>query len=57
MVKETLEKPDNVADGYNNRKIAQKKLNGYVIRVVYEEDDSTEIVVTVYKARSGRYEI
>ncbi|HLD85804.1 MAG TPA: DUF4258 domain-containing protein [archaeon] len=57
LVKETLEKPDSIVASYNNRKIAQKKLNGYVLRVIFEESNSTKIVVTVYKAKSGRYEI
>ena len=57
LVKETIEKPDSIADGYNNRKIAQKKLNGYMLRVIYEEKNSTKIVITIYKAKSGRYEI
>ncbi len=57
MVKAALEKPDNIVEGYSGRKIAQKKLNGYVLRVIYEEKNSIKIVVTVYKVRSDRYEI
>lgn len=57
LVKETIENPDNIVEGYENRKIAQKKLNGYVLRVVYEEKNSSRIVITVYKAKGGRYEI
>jgi len=57
LVKETLEEPDSVAESYNNRKIAQKKINGYVLRVIYEEKNATKIIITVYKAKSGRYEI
>ncbi|MDI6721794.1 MAG: DUF4258 domain-containing protein [Candidatus Aenigmarchaeota archaeon] len=57
LVLKTVENPDNVAESYNNRKIAQRKLNGYVIRVIYEEKNSTKIIITVYKAKSGRYEI
>lgn len=57
MVKAALEKPDKIVESYGGRKIAQKMLNGYVLRVIYEEKNSTKIVITVYKAKSGRYEI
>jgi hypothetical protein len=57
MVKETLENPDKTVAGYSNRFIAQRKLDGYVLRVVYEEKHSTKTVITVYKAKSDRYEI
>ncbi|HLC76904.1 MAG TPA: DUF4258 domain-containing protein [archaeon] len=57
LVNSTLENPDSILGSYENRKIYQKKLNGYVIRVVVEEYKGIKVVLTVYKARSGRYEI
>ena len=32
-----LQKPDILIDGYSGRKIAQKRLNDYVLRVIFEE--------------------
>ncbi|MBI4052917.1 MAG: DUF4258 domain-containing protein [Candidatus Diapherotrites archaeon] len=52
-----LKKPDRIFDGKNGRKIAQKRLNGYVMRIIYEEKEHSLTVITVYKARAERYEI
>ena len=57
MVRETLRNPDREVPGHGGRRIAQKKLDGYVLRVVYEKQNHTKVVVTVYKARRERYEI
>ncbi len=57
MVIETIKKPDAEIPGYGGRTIAQKRLNGYVLRVVYEKEGSSKVVVTVYKARRERYEV
>ena len=46
-----------VLDGENNRKIAQKRLNGYVLRVIFEVQNDTYLVITTYKARGERYEV
>ncbi|MDP2720335.1 MAG: DUF4258 domain-containing protein [Dehalococcoidia bacterium] len=57
LVINAVQNPDNVLDSYKGRKIYQKKLNGYMLRVIVEEDKEVKKVITVYKARSGRYEI
>ena len=57
IVEETLANPDSEAPGHGGRRIAQRKLDGYVLRVVYEKQDHTKIVITVYKARRERYEV
>lgn len=57
LVKATIHNPDSVVDGYGGRKIYQKKLNGYIVRVIVEENKGIKRVITVYKARSGRYGI
>lgn len=56
-VEETLQNPDSEVPGYGGRQIAQKKLDGYVLRVVYEKQNRKTIVVTVYKARREKYEV
>lgn len=57
LVFETLRTPDSTVDGHSGRLIAQKVLNGYILRVVYEVEEGLRTVVTVYKARRDRYEI
>ena len=57
MVHEAVRNPDREVPGHGGRQIAQKKLDGYVLRVVYEKQNHKKVVVTVYKARRERYEI
>ena len=57
MVQEAIRNPDREVSGYGGRHIAQKKLDGYVLRVVYEKQNHKTVVVTVYKARRERYQI
>ena len=57
LVKNAMENPNSVVEGHSGRKVAQKKLNGYVLRVIYEEEKGINAIVTVYKAKSERYEI
>jgi len=54
LVIETLTRPDKVLVGRNERKIAHKFKNNYVLRVIYEENDFIT-VITVYPARRERY--
>lgn len=56
-VVEALANPDSEVPGYGGRHIAQKKLDGYVLRVVYAEKPNAKVVVTVYKARRERHEV
>ena len=57
MVISAVNVPNAVVLGYGGRKIYQKRLNGHVIRVIVEEHKNVRRVITVYKARSVRYEI
>ena len=49
---ETLKLPDQVVDGYGGRKVAQKKYSvserKYLLRVVYEEKEGVQVVITSY---------
>ncbi|MBS3088286.1 DUF4258 domain-containing protein [Candidatus Pacearchaeota archaeon] len=56
MIKDCLSSPDKIIDTYEKRKIYQKNINGYMLRVIVEEKD-INIVITCYKARRKRYEI
>jgi len=55
LVVQALRHPDRLVEGHHGRRIAHKSMNGFVVRVVYEEDGSLT-VVTVYPARRERYE-
>lgn len=57
LIEDTVRNPDNIVEGYGGRKIYQKKLNGYVLRVIVEMSKGINKVITIYPARSGRYEI
>ena len=50
-----LVQPDRTVEGYMKRSVAEKSLNGYILRVIYEEHDDKELVITVYKAKKERY--
>ena len=56
LVEDSIRKPDIIAEGYGGRKIYQKRINSYTLRAVVEENKEIR-VITVYKARSGRYGI
>jgi hypothetical protein len=59
MIKEAIENPTNIMEGYGSRRIYQKRLNGHTLRVIVEvsKEIRKSIIITVYKAKSGRYEI
>ena len=57
LVINAVQNPDNIIEGYRGRKIYQKKLNGYILRVIVEESKEIKTIITVYKARRGRYGI
>ena len=54
---QALQELNVLLDGHSGRKIAQKRLNSYVLRVIFEERDKEVVVITVYRARRERYEI
>jgi len=57
LVTDAVQHPDSITEGYGGRKIYQKKVNGYVLRVIIEENKEIKRVITVYKAKSGGYGI
>ncbi len=48
LVIEALTHPDEAVDGYFGRKVAQKAIDGKLIRVIYEEHGDKIIVITAY---------
>ncbi len=57
LVERALESPDSIMEGHSGRCMAQLNLNGYVLRVVFEKEKNSNVVITTYRARSERYEI
>jgi fructose-specific phosphotransferase system component IIB len=57
LLNNCIRNPDTVVEGYGNRVIHQKRLNGYLLRVVIEKGKEIKTVVTAYKARRKRYGI
>ena len=51
-IKETINGPDQMVDGYGGRSVAQKKYiigsKEYLLRVVYEEQEDLGVVITAY---------
>ena len=51
-IKETINSPDQMVDGYGGRRVAQKKYiiesKEYLLRVVYEEQGNLGVVITAY---------
>ena len=51
-VRETINLPDQTMDGYGGRKVAHKKYmvkrKEYLLRVVYEEKEGLNVIVTAY---------
>lgn len=47
-IKRAIEEPDSVIESEQNRKIAQKHLNGLVLRVIYEIRENIVMVITTY---------
>jgi len=35
LVRDAMDDPDSIVEGHSGRKISQKKLNGYVLRVIF----------------------
>ena len=56
-VKKTIEDPDSLKEGMNNRMIAQRAVDEeHLLRVIYEKRGDDIVIVTFYPARRERYE-
>ena len=50
-----LVEPKEVIKGHHDRFIAHSPTNGHLIRVIYEYEENTPVVVTIYCPRKDRY--
>jgi hypothetical protein len=56
QVLETLLFPEEVVTGHGKRYIAHRRYEGsHLVRAVYEYDENTPVLVTVYFPYAGRY--
>ena len=47
MVKDGMENPDSILEEYSGRKIAQKRINRHVLRIIFEKKKNTCVIVTL----------
>ena len=55
IIEDALKNPDEIIKGKRGRKIAHKVIRNKLLRVIFEEDAKTYIVITVYYAKPERY--
>ena len=55
LIESALLNPDGLVEGKKGRKIAHKIIGDALLRVIYEIDNKTYIVITAYYAHSKRY--
>ena len=55
IIEDSLRNPNEIVKGKKNRKIAHKVIRNKLLRVIFEEDAKTYIVITVYYAEHRRY--
>jgi len=56
LVINAIRYPDSVDHGYGGRKVAQKCIDGKLLRVIYEEHKDKIIVITAYiTSKVGKY--
>lgn len=56
IIKESLNKPDEIVEGKNGRKIAHKVIKNKLLRVIFEKQNAkTYIVITAYYTHPRRY--
>jgi len=55
IIEDALKNPGEIIKGKKGRKIAHKIIGNKLLRVVFEEDAKTYIVITIYYAEPKRY--
>jgi hypothetical protein len=55
LVEIAILKPDKITEARFSRKIAQKNIDNKLLRVVYELEYGTHIIITAYYAEKERY--
>ena len=55
QIENVLKNPDKILEGKYGRKIAQKIVEGCLMRVIFEEQGNVYKVITVYYSKPERY--
>ena len=55
IVKDAIQNPDEIAEGYEETIIAHKLLNKHLLRVVYVTENNIIKIITVYPSKKERY--
>ena len=55
QIEDALKNPDKVMSGRKGRKIAQKIVGKYLLRVVFEQYGNTYKIITAYYSQPERY--
>jgi len=55
QIENVMKNPDKILDGKEGRKIAQKILGKYLLRVIFEQHGNTYKVITAYYSEPERY--
>jgi hypothetical protein len=54
-VEKAIKDPDDVSDTKFGRKVARKLVRNKLLRIVYEEDNGSYIIITAYYTQPERY--
>lgn len=55
IIENAMKSPDEIVEGKKGRKVAHKIIGTKLLRVVFERDEKTYIVITSYYAEPKRY--
>ena len=55
QIESVLTNPDKILDGDEGRKVAQKIIGKYILRVVFKESGNAYKVITAYYSKPDRY--
>lgn len=55
LIEKSLKEPDEIIEGKNKRKIAQKIINNKLLRVIFEIKGKAYIIITAYYSDPKRY--
>jgi len=55
LIKDAILNPDEIVEGKKARKIAHKLIGDKLLRVIYEIDTKSYIVITAYFTKPKRY--
>jgi len=55
QIEDVIKNPDKIVEGKRGRKIAQKIIGKYILRVVFEQNGNVYKIITTYYSEPERY--